>query len=77
MGCYKDRYTRDLENGPRKWGYTVETCGKACSAFLYFGLQVLPPSGTCLHSIIVLRLVYFCCMVCGLSVFFLNRSFLH
>uniref|UniRef100_A0A7S3YUL5 WSC domain-containing protein n=1 Tax=Lotharella globosa TaxID=91324 RepID=A0A7S3YUL5_9EUKA len=39
IGCYHDKWVRDLPKGPRKWGYTHSTCMNACSGFLYFGLQ--------------------------------------
>mmetsp|Transcript_4624 Transcript_4624/g.6430 ORF Transcript_4624/g.6430 Transcript_4624/m.6430 type:complete len:534 (+) Transcript_4624:93-1694(+) len=38
-GCYIDKWDRDLPSGPRKWGFTKETCMEACKGFLYFGLE--------------------------------------
>eukprot|EP00470_Lotharella_oceanica_P006738 CAMPEP_0170197898 /NCGR_PEP_ID=MMETSP0040_2-20121228/67499_1 /TAXON_ID=641309 /ORGANISM="Lotharella oceanica, Strain CCMP622" /LENGTH=139 /DNA_ID=CAMNT_0010447693 /DNA_START=9 /DNA_END=428 /DNA_ORIENTATION=+ len=39
IGCYHDKWNRDLPKGPRKWGYTPESCMAACDGFLYFALQ--------------------------------------
>jgi len=40
LGCYVDKWSRDLPAGPRTWGYNVATCRKACmDSFIYFGLQ--------------------------------------
>ena len=39
MGCYKDDDHRDLQDRPKLYGFTVDTCAKACEDYLYFALQ--------------------------------------
>jgi len=40
VGCYKDDKNRDLDFGPKKYGYDVNKCFKACKKnFRYFALQ--------------------------------------
>lgn len=39
IGCYVDDGNRDLQDGPRQYGYTSDTCNIACSAYTYFALQ--------------------------------------
>ena len=41
VGCYTDNRRRDLKFGPRKYGYTADSCRTACVAltYTYFSLQ--------------------------------------
>jgi len=39
VGCFKDDGNRDLQEGPRNYGYTSESCKQACSNYDYFALQ--------------------------------------
>eukprot|EP00471_Norrisiella_sphaerica_P001674 CAMPEP_0184486184 /NCGR_PEP_ID=MMETSP0113_2-20130426/7724_1 /TAXON_ID=91329 /ORGANISM="Norrisiella sphaerica, Strain BC52" /LENGTH=506 /DNA_ID=CAMNT_0026867943 /DNA_START=66 /DNA_END=1586 /DNA_ORIENTATION=+ len=39
IGCYVDKWDRDLPKGPRKWGFNKETCMAACKDFLHFAMQ--------------------------------------
>jgi len=39
VGCFADDGDRDLQQGPRQYGYTTETCGVECASFQYFALQ--------------------------------------
>ena len=39
LGCYKDTGNRALRYGPHRYGYTAETCKKACPNYKYFALQ--------------------------------------
>jgi hypothetical protein len=39
IGCYKDNESRDLKHGPKKRGYSPESCKTACPAYKYFALQ--------------------------------------
>ena len=39
LGCYKDNGRRDFKHGPKKYGYNVATCAKACKGYKYFALQ--------------------------------------
>ena len=38
-GCYVDDEERDLNLGPKEYGYKQETCNTACQAYSYFALQ--------------------------------------
>ena len=39
LGCYQDNGARDFCCGPKKYGYTSDTCATACAGFKYFALQ--------------------------------------
>jgi len=39
IGCFVDDSRRDLQDGPRQYGYTSTTCAVACDAYIYFALQ--------------------------------------
>jgi hypothetical protein len=39
IGSYKDTGSRALRYGPHAYGYTAETCAKACPTFKYVALQ--------------------------------------
>lgn len=39
LGCFQDKWDRDLKVGPRRWGFTPEKCAEACPSFLYVGVQ--------------------------------------
>jgi len=39
LGCYVDDGSRDLQDGPRQYGYTSESCKQTCSSYSYFALQ--------------------------------------
>ena len=39
IGCYVDDTDRDLNHGPKNYGYKQETCNMACHAYSYYGLQ--------------------------------------
>jgi len=39
IGCFKDDGNRDLNQGPKNYGYNSETCKQACSGYTYFALQ--------------------------------------
>jgi len=39
IGCYRDDGSRDLQEGPRQYGYTSESCKQTCSEYNYFALQ--------------------------------------
>jgi len=39
VGCFVDDGSRDLQEGPRVYGYTSVTCNEACSDYSFFSLQ--------------------------------------
>ena len=39
IGCFKDAKERDFKFGPKNYGYTKDTCAKACKDNVYFALQ--------------------------------------
>ena len=39
IGCYVDGKQRDLNDGPKKYGYNQLTCNSACKDYTYFSLQ--------------------------------------
>lgn len=39
IGCFIDDGHRDLQDGPRNYGYTVESCAETCSDYTFFALQ--------------------------------------
>merc|ERR1712232_302901 len=39
VGCYVDDGNRDLQEGPRAYGYTTTTCAEACGSYSFFALQ--------------------------------------
>jgi len=39
VGCFVDDGSRDLEAGPRAYGYTRPTCATACASYTYYALQ--------------------------------------
>lgn len=39
LGCFVDDGARDLQDGPRQYGYTTASCSEACSSYSYFALQ--------------------------------------
>jgi len=39
IGCYKDKPSRAMRYGPKKWHYTAKTCSAACKDYKYFSLQ--------------------------------------
>jgi hypothetical protein len=39
VGCFKDNSSRDLQFGPGKYGYTINSCGSECHQFRYWSLQ--------------------------------------
>jgi hypothetical protein len=38
-GCYSDNGRRDLQRGPKRYGYNADTCRAACLQYSYFSLQ--------------------------------------
>ena len=39
VGCYVDDEKRDLNLGPRQYGYNQETCNTACQDYSFYALQ--------------------------------------
>jgi len=39
IGCYKDDGNRDLDFGPKAYGYDHVSCREACADYPYFALQ--------------------------------------
>ena len=39
IGCYVDDESRDLNQGPRQYGYNQETCNTACLGYSFYALQ--------------------------------------
>jgi len=39
VGCYRDDARRNLNFGPKRYGYTHATCQKACAKYKFFALQ--------------------------------------
>jgi len=39
VGCYVDDASRDLNFGPKKWGYDAKMCSNACKGYSHFALQ--------------------------------------
>jgi len=39
VGCFVDDGNRDLQDGPRRYGYTTATCADACGSYSHFALQ--------------------------------------
>ena len=39
IGCYVDDGSRDLNQGPRQYGYNQETCNTACQGYSFYALQ--------------------------------------
>lgn len=39
VGCYSDDAHRDLQDGPKQYGYTAGTCAAACKNYKYSALQ--------------------------------------
>ena len=40
IGCYMDyNDDRDLNNGPKKYGYNQQSCNTACQAYPFYSLQ--------------------------------------
>lgn len=38
-GCFVDDYSRDMNQGPKRYGYNQITCNQACKGYKYFALQ--------------------------------------
>ena len=39
MGCFSDDEDQDLKDGPKMYGFTIQTCNHACQGYNYFALQ--------------------------------------
>merc|ERR1740130_2189216 len=39
VGCFVDDGSRDLQAGPRRYGFTIASCANECGSYSYFALQ--------------------------------------
>lgn len=39
LGCYKDDADRNLNEGPKEFGYNPASCAEGCAEYEYFALQ--------------------------------------
>ena len=39
IGCFSDDEDQDLKDGPKFYGFTIQTCNHACQGYNYFAVQ--------------------------------------